>query len=93
MLGEQIRSGPLAVVIPALQHPAEDAKGAAGTVPLLLPASLLIMSHLGTTPAHHTHPRRGLGHTAGLQASLKWAPTSLLLVLRAHRRKVPAPGV
>ena len=30
---------------------------------------------------------------AGLQASLKWAPTSLLLVLRGHRRKVPPRGL
>ena len=91
VLGEPIHSGPLAVVTPALQRLAEDAKATAGMVPLLLPASLLITSHLGTTPAHHTHPRRGPGHTAGLQASLKWAPTSLLLVLRGHRRKVPPP--
>ena len=80
--GEQIHSGQLAVVIPALQHPAKDDKAAA--------SSLLLTSHLGTTPAHHAHPKRGLGHMGALQASLKRAPTSLLLVLRGHRQKVPS---
>ena len=93
MLGEQIHSGRLAVVIPALQRPAKDAKAAAGTVSPRLPSSLLLTSHLGTTPAHHTHPRRGLSHTGALQASLKWAPTSLLLVPRGHRQKVPSRGL